>query len=122
MDDLPLRLLDDDNVSSEAGRYSNSEALRLFKLFLQSKLSLEDAAKGIITMLPSQNELQRRTGEIDGLGDFFCQMAEQIPYHHSAQARLVQLIQTVARSPKLAAEADEKVCAASILMSYSTCD
>jgi len=107
MSDLKLELFD---VTPDAGpgRFADKKALPILQLCLDNKLSVNDAAKKLIAMLPEPAQHQQRSAETDLFGSFLCDMAGQIPYHHSAQTRLAQLIQRLAQSTKFQGLGDEE--------------
>lgn len=63
-----------------------------------SNMSLEAASTSILSMLPG-NDLKELS--ILSLSELCIELAEQIPYSHPSQMKLVRLLQQVAQSPKV---------------------
>lgn len=117
MSGLGLEFLDDGTTDAGPGRYADKRAFDVLQRYLQSQLSVKEAAKEITGMLPEPEAHKTRGAEIGLFGSFLCQMARQIPYSHPAQTRLVQLIQRVSHSPKLTGQGNDDVCTQTLIVS-----
>ena len=104
-DGLEVLILDDG--STEAGKlpdgregYSDKQAAVILYHYIHSKISLKDAERAILDMLP---EAALGGSNAQGMfSSFVIQLAQQIPYNHpSGQARLVQLVRRVYRTLSL---------------------
>ncbi len=110
MSKLELKLADSDYPDAVYGSYSDSQALAILQQYLQGSISDDNAAREFAEILPAaQNENSHKLG-LDQLGDFLYRMAEQIPYSHPSQSRLVQLIRRLQRSAKISLQVEVDVC------------
>ncbi|KAM7186957.1 Protein of unknown function (DUF3632) domain containing protein [Rhypophila sp. PSN 637] len=89
-------------------RFSHAQALAILRDLVQGKLTLLAAVKAILDLLPDRSELKRddergrlARGEGQSLSTLICDTATQIPWNHSAQARLVQLVMKISISDKV---------------------
>lgn len=114
-----LKLADSDYPDAVYGCYSDRQALAILQQYLEGSISDYNAAGRFAGILPAaQNPNSHQLG-LDQLGDFLYRMAEQIPYSHPAQSRLVQLIQSLQRSAKLSLQVEVDVCFKLCHMQYN---
>lgn len=76
------------------------KAFDLLRDFLQpgTSLSLKTLSRQILRLLPERAPESYEAGMI---GDLFIELAEQIPYHHPSQLKLVTLLESLGKSPKV---------------------
>ncbi|KAK1762555.1 hypothetical protein QBC33DRAFT_461266, partial [Phialemonium atrogriseum] len=79
--------------------FTQHKVAAILKDFLQpdSKTSLESAAKSLLVLIPTNAS---EHAEVCSFGEICVELAEQIPYHHPSQLKLVQLLHYLSRSPK----------------------
>ncbi len=79
--------------------YTEAKVASILRDFLQpdSKISLKSAAETLLALVPPNAS---GNAEVFSFGEICVELAEQIPYDHSSQLKLVQLLQYLARSPK----------------------
>ena len=64
-----------------------------------TQLTLESTAGSILNLLPEKDP--HHGIEVRSFSDLFIEMAEQIPYHHPSQLKLVELLAYIGMSEKL---------------------
>lgn len=79
--------------------FTQHKVAAILRDFLQpdSKTSLESAAKSLLLLIPTNAS---EHAEVCSFGEICVELAEQIPYHHPSQLKLVQLLHYLSRSPK----------------------
>ncbi|KAH8901757.1 hypothetical protein GQ53DRAFT_835395 [Thozetella sp. PMI_491] len=101
MSDINLQLPEDDCIiDAGPGRFADTRALDALQRYFRGKVSLEMAAKELVSMLPSTAD-KSRGREINQFSLFLCLISRQIPHKHTAQIRLSELVHQVSLSPKL---------------------
>jgi hypothetical protein len=93
-DKTPLR-----NTLAGGTKFSEAKVAAVLRDFLQpdSKISLREAAGSIMNMVPDNAQ---ENAEVYSFGEICVELAEQIPYYHSSQFKLAQLLQYISTSPK----------------------
>lgn len=109
MSDLRLELGEDSKLDAGPGRYADKKALVISQRYLEGQILARDAAKEMTDMLPGLRDRKDRGVEAELFGFLICQMARQIPYSHHKQSRLVQLVRSISRSPKMAGQTHDGV-------------
>ena len=107
MSSLDLRLIDPETYSPETKRLFS-----ILQNYLQpNKLTtLEATAASILKILPKQNP---ESTEVWMFGELCIELAEQIPYHHPLQLKLLGLGEYLKLNPQLCRifeDTDAKVC------------
>ncbi|KAI9675627.1 MAG: hypothetical protein M1817_000994 [Caeruleum heppii] len=76
------------------------KAFPLLQNFLQpnSSLGLKTTARKILELLPDHED---QSMEVRNFGDLCIELAEQIPYHHSSQMKLVKLMEEMGKFSQL---------------------
>ncbi|KZF26977.1 hypothetical protein L228DRAFT_265324 [Xylona heveae TC161] len=100
MSSLNLRL-DDDGLCDE-GDFSYRKAFNILRKYLEpdSEVSIDKTAIQITDMLPSSGGKEYGKGD-SSFAYLVIEIAEQIPYHHLSQVKLVWLVQRLVLSAKL---------------------
>lgn len=85
--------------------YSDTKVFRILEDFLQpdSKKSLVSTVQSILALIPENASLST---EAYAVGEVFLELAEQIPYQHPSQIKLVRVIEQLSRSAKVTDEPD----------------
>lgn len=81
--------------------YSDSKIFLILRDFLQdpnTDRSFETIVKEILELIP---ENAQQSTEVWCLSEVFWYLAEQIPYHHPSQIKLVQVVEELSRSVKI---------------------
>lgn len=87
-------------ITSAGGTdYSEARVAAILRDFLQpdTKLSVQEAAESLLVLIPANAS---NNAEVCSFGGICVELAEQIPYHHPSQLKLVQLLHYLSRSPK----------------------
>lgn len=94
------------NVGTTA--FSESKIFLILEDYLQpnSKTSLESAVQSILTLIPENASM---SNEVYRVGQVFLELAEQIPYHHPSQIKLVRAVEELSRSAKFTNPPDDRV-------------
>jgi hypothetical protein len=79
--------------------YTEAKVASILRDFLQpdSKTTLQSAAQSLLVLIPSNAS---SNAEVRSFGDICVELAEQIPYDHPSQLKLVGLLQYLSTSPK----------------------
>lgn len=79
--------------------YTDAKVAAILTDFLQpdTKTSLKTAIESLLSLIPASAS---QHAEVYSFGEICVEIAEQIPYHHPSQIRLVQLLHTLSQSPK----------------------
>jgi hypothetical protein len=87
------------NVLAGGTNYSEAKVAAILRDFLQpdTKTSLQEAASFLLAPIPANASGH---AEVCSFGGICVELAEQIPYHHPSQLKLVQLLHYLSRSPK----------------------
>jgi hypothetical protein len=103
MSSLNLHFEDDGLSDAGPGRYSDKKTFDVYQRYLQpdGNLSIVQAATMIVKMLPGPTGNYHRGGELGMFAFFTCDVAQQIPYQHPSQLKLVRLIQYLGNAIKL---------------------
>lgn len=100
----PLNLQLDNPDLEIIDKYETVKAFQVLKQYLESEeLSVEEAASQLYQMMPDY-KTQIGAAE-DDLGVVIMDIAEQIPYYHALQIKLVELMKQLARSDRF-----NKIC------------
>ena len=91
------------------------QIFHILRDFLQpsTAMTLESGGRLILALLPEEEPL---SGAVWSFGEVCIEMAEQIPYYHPSQIKLVGLLEYLQWSTKFGATHFSKVCAWSILI------
>lgn len=75
------------NIWAGGTDYSETRVAAILRDFLQpdTKLSLQEAAKAILVLIPANAS---GYAEVCSFGEICVELAEQIPYHHPSQLKL----------------------------------
>lgn len=107
MSDLNLEFIYDDGLADEGpALFSSKRSFVIVQRYFKNDISVQQAAKVMTDMLPDDEQRASRKADVGHFGAFLCLTAEQIPFRHPAQTRLVQLIQHLALSPKLSGQTE----------------
>jgi hypothetical protein len=95
---LNLKLDEEDHDLKEVAGYSNWNAFRVLKRYLEpdGDLNMNQAAILLLKMLPSEEGKRGNAAQPDLFSSVFVEVAQQIPYHHLAQVRFVRLLKHLA--------------------------
>ncbi len=87
------------NILAGGTQYSEPKVAAILRDFLQpdTKMSAKTAVVSLLALIPSNASAY---AEVCSFGGICVELAEQIPYHHPSQQKLVQLLQSLSRSPK----------------------
>jgi hypothetical protein len=79
--------------------YTDAKVATIPRDFLHpdTKKSLKIAIESLLAFTPARASQQ---AEVCSFGEICVEIAEQIPYHHLSQIKLVKLLHTLSRSPK----------------------
>ncbi|BCS25030.1 DUF3632 domain-containing protein [Aspergillus puulaauensis] len=100
----PLNLQLDNPDLEVIDKYETVKAFQVLKQYLESEeLSVDEAASQLYQMMPDY-KTQIGAAE-DDLGVVIMDIAEQIPYYHTLQLKLVELMKQLARSHRF-----NKIC------------
>lgn len=95
----PLNLQLDNPDLEVIDKYGTVKAFQVLKRYLETEeLSLREAASQLYQMMPDY-KTQIGAAEVD-LGSAIIDIAEQIPYSHKMQIKLVDLMKKLARSDR----------------------
>lgn len=94
-----LELTIEDFSKTSEPQAVDQQAFLVLRDFLQpdSETALNVASASILNMLPEEDPKEL---SILSLSELCIELAEQIPYSHPSQMKLVRLLQQVAQSPK----------------------
>lgn len=94
------------NVGTTA--FSESKVFLILRDYLQpdSKTSLESAVQSILSLIPENASM---SNEVCLVGEVCLELAEQIPYHHPSQLKLVRIVEELSRSAKFTEPPDGNV-------------
>jgi hypothetical protein len=103
MSSLNLSFEQDATSKEVHGRYSDWKAFEVLQRYLEPdrNLSVEQATALIHDMLPTETEKIHLAGQPGMFATLVLEVAQQIPYPHPSQVRLVRLLQRLAISSKL---------------------
>lgn len=87
------------NLWTGRTEFTQPKVAAILRDFLQpdSKTSLESAVKSLLVLIPTNAS---GYAEVCSFGEMCVEIAEQIPYNHPSQLKLVQLLHYLSQSPK----------------------
>ena len=99
-------------IEGPEGAFGN-EIFHLLRRFLQVEkaVTMESTAHSILALLPENGS---RSTDVWIFGEICIELAEQIPYHHPSQLKLVRLLEDLGMSTKLGLTVPSKVSASGV--------
>ena len=86
-------------IEDSSGHALTDKTYHILRDFLQqdSRLTIEDAAQAVLTLLPENAPLSTEVWEI---GEICIELAKQVPYYHPSQLKLAELFEKLGKSTK----------------------